>query len=595
MMGQTVAHAVVRRLADWGVCRIFGYSGDGINTLFGALREHTGGVEFIQARHEEAAAFMATAHHKYTGQLAGCVSTQGPGAVHLLNGLYDAKLDHTPVVAIVGQQSSSVLGSAYQQEIDLKILFQGVAGDFCQEIRVPAQVPMLVDRAVRHALATRGPAVLIFPHDVQQQPMPDSLPHSHGNIATSAQYRPPHIVPTAEELDVAANLLASGARPAILIGQGAGHASAEVVEIAERLGAGIAYALQGKPVVDNRLPFVTGPTGHLGSTASYELMHGCDTLLMVGTNEPWTEFLPAPGQARAVQVDIDGRNLGSRYPTEVNLQGDAASTLRALLPMLSTRSDRSWRQEVEAQVGRWREMLAQRAADPAARLNPLVVFDGLNARLPDRAVLSVDVGSATYWYARQLDLRPGMLGNLSSTLASMGCAIPYATAAKLAHPDRPVIALTGDGAMQMLGMNELVTVARYRDVFTDPRFVVLVLHNNDLNEVTWEQREMEGDPRFDASQEIPDVDYAAFAKLLGFRGVRVESADQVAGAWDEALSADGPVLIDAYTDPDVPLLAPHMESTHVEHLYNGLANEGDPARRARELVESQLRQQASDR
>ncbi len=589
-MARTVAHAVVQRLSDWGVCRLFGYSGDGINTLFGALREGTGGVEFIQARHEESAAFMATAHHKYTGQLAGCVSTQGPGAVHLLNGLYDARLDHTPVVAIVGQQSSSVLGSAYQQEIDLPVLFQGVA-EFCQEIRVPAQVPMLVDRAVRHALATRGPAVLIFPHDVQQQQMPDELPHKHGMVVTSADYRAPRIVPAEEDLRRAAEVLNGGLRTAILIGQGARSAAAQVIEVAERLGAGVGYALQGKPVLDNRLPFVTGPTGHLGSTASFQLMQGCDSLLMVGTNEPWTEFLPPPGQARAVQIDIDGRNLGARYPTEVNLQGDARLTLAALLPLLFEQEDRSWRAEVENQVRRWRDTLAVRGREPTGRMNPMPVFDALSTRLPDGAVLSVDVGSATYWYARQLDLRPGMVANLSSTLASMGCAIPYAAAAKLAYPDRPVIALVGDGAMQMLGMNELLTVSRYRDRFTDPRFVVLVLHNNDLNEVTWEQREMEGDARFAASQDIPDFDYAKFAELLGFRGIRVESADQVAGAWDEALSASGPVLIDACTDPDIPLLAPHVESTQAEHMYQALGAEGDPAQRARQLVAAQLGQQ----
>jgi len=591
-MGEFVADAVVARLRAWGVRTIFGYSGDGINGLLGAVRR-AGAPEFIQARHEESASFMACAHAKYTGELAVCVSTQGPGAVHLLNGLYDAKLDHTPVLAIVGQQSSSVLGSAYQQEIDLKVLYHDVAAAFCQEINDASQVPMLVDRAARHALATRSPAVLIFPHDVQQQPMPEDRPHAHGVITTSADgYATARIVPAGDELRAAAETLDAGERVAILIGQGARGAAAEVVEVAERLGAGVAYALLGKPVLDNRLPFVTGPTGHLGSTASAELMANCDTLLMIGTNEPWTEYLPAPGQARGVQIDIDGRYLGGRYPTEVNLLGDAALTLRALLPMLRERGDRSWRDRVESWVREWREMTARAAREPTERLNPQLVFAELNARLPEDVLIGVDVGSCVYWYARQLDLRPPMKANLSSTLASMGCGVPYALTAKLAHPDRPALVLIGDGAMQMLGMAELISVARYRDRFTDPRFVVLVLNNRDLNEVTWEQREMEGDPHFAASQELPEVNYAGYAQLLGFHGLRVEGPDEIGAALTEAFAAEDPVVIDAVTDPAVPLLPPRLEAAKADRMREVLRQEGHAGERARQLLDRYQRIEA---
>jgi pyruvate dehydrogenase (quinone) len=586
-MGQTVADAVVQRLRAWGVHRVFGYSGDGINGVMGALQRADGDPLFVQARHEEAAAFMASAHAKYTGELAACTSTQGPGAVHLLTGLYDAKLDHTPVLAIVGQQSRSVLGSAYQQEIDLRVLFQDVAAEFCQMIEEPAQALTLVDRAVRHALATRSPTCLIFPHDVQQQDAPpDStdLPREHGVIPTSPGWQSARILPAEPDLRAAADVLNAGRKVAILVGQGARSGAAEVVEVAERLGAGVAYALLGKPVIDNELPFVTGPTGHLGSTASHALMTGCDTLLMVGTNEPWTEFLPAPGQARAVQIDVDGRRLGGRYPTEVNLLGDSGETLRALLPMLASKADRSWYDEVTGQVRRWRELLARLAAEPADPVNPQQVFAELNSRLPEDALLAVDVGSVTYWYARELFLRPGMRASLSSTLAAMGCGIPYGLTAKLAYPDRPVLVLAGDGATQMLGMAEMVTLTRHWRSWPDPRFVMLVLHNNDLNEVTWEQRESEGNPRFDAAQQLPDVPYARYAELLGFQGIRVEKPEQVGPAWDQALGADRPVLVEVIADPAVPLLPPHLSAEQAKKFYAALDQEGDAGRDARRLL-----------
>src|SRR4051812_33906570 len=379
MSGRTAADVLVARLTAWGVDRVFGYSGDGIDGVIGALRR-AGEPDFVQARHEEMAAFMAVGHAKYTGRVGVCLSTQGPGAVHLLNGLYDAKLDSQPVVAIVGQQASTVLGSAYQQEIDLVRLFGDVCAQFVQAAHAPEQLPMLIDRAFRTALATRGPTCVILPHDVQAAPAPDPTAHEHGVMVTSPGLRPARVVPREEDVRAAAEVLQAGERVAIMVGQGAYGAAEEIVELAGRLGAGVTASLLGKPVLDEGLPFHTGVMGHLGTTASEQLMRGCDTLLLIGTNDPWTEFYPAPGQARAVQIDIDGRQLGMRYPVEVPLLGDAAETLRGLVDAVARRENRSWRERVEASVRRWREIAAARAAAAAEPLNPQHVVRALNGR-----------------------------------------------------------------------------------------------------------------------------------------------------------------------------------------------------------------------
>jgi pyruvate dehydrogenase (quinone) len=586
MSDRLVADLVVERLREWGVSRVFGYSGDGINAVMGALRRAGGDPEFVQARHEEAAAFMATGHAKYTGGVGVVLSTQGPGAVHLLTGLYDAKLDGQPVVAIMGQQERSVLGSSYQQEIDLQSLVKDVAAQFAQTVTTAEQLPLVLDRAFRAALATRSPAVVVIPHDVQQEPAPDPE-QSHGVLNTAPSWRPGRLLPHEEDLRAAADLLNAGRKVALLVGQGARSAADEVVAVAERLGAGITTSLLGKPWVDESLPYAAGVMGHLGTTASAFLMANCDTLLMVGTDDPWTEFYPPPGRARAVQIDLDGRHLGDRYPIEVPLPGDAAETLRALLPLLEAPADGGWRAEVEAAVRSWHELSAERAATPADPVNPERVVAELSARLPADAQVAVDVGSVTYWYARQLRLPPGVPAHLSSTLASMGCSLPYALAAKLAAPDRPVVALSGDGAMQMLGNAELVTVAHRWRQWADPRFVVCVLVNRDLAEVTWEQREMEGDPRFDASQTLPDFPFAGYADLLGLTGIQVTDPDQLGAAWDRALAADRPVVLEVRTDPDVPLLPPFPGgAAKLDSFRTALEQEGDAGRGARRLLDT---------
>jgi pyruvate dehydrogenase (quinone) len=586
-----VADLVVERLLAWGVHRVFGYSGDGINGLMGALRRAGGDPQFVQARHEENAALMAVGHAKYAGEVGVMVSTQGPGAVHLLNGLYDAKLDHQPVVAIVGQQPTTALGAEYQQEIDLPSLFKDVAAQYVQSVLAPEQAAMVVDRAFRTALATRSPCVVVLPHDVQVAPAPDDVPHEHGVVPTVPQWRPPRVVPADDDISAAAEVLNSGERVALLVGQGAREAGDRVRAVAERLGAGVTTSLLGKPWWDETLPYSCGVMGHLGTTASGWLLDQCDTLLVVGSNDPWTEFYPAPGQARAVQVDIDGRHLGNRYPIEVGLVGDTAETLDALLPLLDRREDTAWSAEVADRVRSWHELAAERAAGPARPLNPERVVRALSSRLPQDAQVAVDVGSVTYWYARHLRLPPGVPAHLSSTLASMGSGLPYGLAAKLHAPDRPVVALVGDGAMQMNGIAELVTVAhRWRD-WADPRFVVLVLHNQELAEVTWEQRETEGDPRFDDSQALPDFPYAAYADLLGLTGIRVDDPGAVDEAWDRALAADRPVVLEAVVDPDVPLLPPFPAGREKLDSFRRALDQEDDGAHARALLDEQARQE----
>lgn len=602
MAGKLVADVMVERLIAWGVNRVFGYSGDGINGFMGALRRAGDSMQFVQARHEETAAFMAVGHAKYTGGVGVVTSTQGPGAVHLLNGLYDAKLDSVPVVAIIGQQSRSVLGSAYMQEIDLLTLFKDVAAQFAQMISTPEQLPMVLDRAFRTALETRTPCVVIVPHDIQQAPAPE-LEQQHGIIVTAPEWRPARVLPHGDDLARAAEVLNAGSKVALLVGQGAKQAREEVVAVAEKLGAGITTSLLGKPYMDETLPLATGTMGHLGSTASAHLLGNCDTLLIVGSNDPWTEFYPKPGAARAVQIDIDGRKVGNRYPVEVGLVGDAAETLRELAVRLDgdagsagagIRADarKQWRADVEEQVNSWRALSEERSRIPANPVNPELVVRELTGKLPRDAQVSVDVGSCVYWYARQLTLPPGVPAHLSGTLASMGCSIPYGIAAKLAHPDRPLVALAGDGAMQMAGVAELVTVAHRWKGWADPRFVVCVFNNRELAEVTWEQRETETEPRFGASQEIPDFPYAGYAELLGLTGIRVDAPEQLAGAWDRAFAADRPVVIEVVSDPDIPLLPPFPAGAEkLDGMRSAIAAEGAEGRGAGKLLNTYAAQE----
>ncbi len=575
-MSETVGSFTLKRLAEHGIERIYGYPGDGINGILGGFHEHGDEIEFVQTRHEELAAFCACAHAKYTGEVGVCLATSGPGAVHLLNGLYDAKLDHQPVVAIVGQQKTLSLGANYQQEIDLITLFKDVASEYVQVCMSPAQITQLIDRAVQIAKATRSVTCVIVPADVQEEPYTEP-PREHGAVFTSKdEPAPSRVIPPAREVRRAAEVLNAGEKVAILIGQGAIGAADEVTEVADLLGAGVAKALNGRAALPDDLPFVTGPIGLLGSIPSDQMMQGCDTFLMIGSSFPYSEWLPEPGQARGVEIDIDGRMVGIRYPMEVNLVGDARDTLAELIAQLERKEDRSWREEIESNVERWWQIQEEQAMLEADPINPQRVFYELNKRLPDGCILSADSGSATNWWARQLRLRKGMKAALSGTLATMCPGVPYAFAAKMAYPDRPVICSIGDGAMQMLGINGLIDIANRWQEWENKQLLVVVLHNDDLNQVTWEQRVMVGDPKLEASQVIPDFPYARYAELLGLRGIRVESPEEIGGAFDEALAADRPVLLEAITDPEVPPLPPHISLEQASGLSKALMK-GDPA------------------
>ncbi|MFD7401739.1 thiamine pyrophosphate-requiring protein [Streptomyces sp. NPDC059866] len=562
-MSTKVSDHVLQRLREWGVEHVFGYPGDGINGLLAAWGRADDRPRFIQSRHEEMSAFQAVGYAKFGGRLGVCAATSGPGAIHLLNGLYDAKLDHVPVLAIVGQTHRSAMGGSYQQEVDLHALFKDVASDFLETVTVPEQLPNVLDRAIRTAYARRSPTAVIIPGDVQEL---DYSPPTHEfkMVPSSLDRSAWTAIPSEESLRRAADVLNAGDKVAILVGQGAAGAQAEVERIAELLGAGVAKALLGKDVLSDELPYVTGSIGLLGTRPSYELMRDCDTLLTIGSSFPYTQFMPEFGKARGVQIDIDPHMVGMRYPYEVNLVGDARETLQRLIPLLDGERGREWFDTVCANVTHWREVMERRAGLSADPINPEYVASALDPLLPADAIITSDSGSAANWYARHLTMRPGMRSSLSGTLATMGCGVPYAIGAKFAHPDRPAIALVGDGAMQMNGLAELITAAKYCGRWQDPRLVVGVWNNHDLNQVTWEMRAMEGAPSFLPSQEIPDVQYAAFARSLGLTGVRVEKPGDVEAGWRAGLEADGPAVIEFLTDPAVPPIPPHATWEQME-------------------------------
>jgi len=571
-MADTVSDFLLKRLHEWGVRRIYGYPGDGINGIMGAFGRIGDKMQFVQTRHEELAAFMACAHAKFTGEVGICLATSGPGAIHLLNGLYDAKMDHQPVVAIVGQQKRAAIGGDYQQEVDLISLFKDVAHEFVHMVSTPEQMRHLIDRAIRIARDERTVTCIIVPNDIQELDAVPTPPREHGTVHSGIGYTSLPLLPADDDIRRAADVLNAGKKVAMLVGAGALHATDEIIEVAERLGAGVAKALLGKAAVPDELPFVTGSIGLLGTKPSWDLMTECDTLLMVGSGFPYSEFLPQEGQARGVQIDIDPRMIGLRYPMEIGLVGDAKRTLAALIPHLTRKQDRSWRNDVEQNVARWWRVLEDRAMNAANPINPQRVFWELSPRLPDNCILTCDSGSAANWYARDLKMRRGMMASLSGGLATMGPGVPYAIAAKYAHPDRHVIAMVGDGAMQMNGVNGLITIAKVWRDWGNPHLVVMVLNNGDLNQVTWEQRVMAGDPKFEASQVLPNFPYAGFADLLGLNAIKVDKPDDIGPAWDAALSASRPTVLEVVTDPEVPPLPPHIHAKQAKAYLSALVN-----------------------
>ncbi|WP_409465237.1 thiamine pyrophosphate-requiring protein [Amycolatopsis sp. GA6-003] len=574
-MTETVGDYVLSRLRDWGVEQVFAYPGDGINGLVASFGKADNQPRFVQARHEEMAAFSAVGYAKFSGAVGVCMATSGPGAIHLLNGLYDAKLDHVPVVAIVGQTARTAMGGSYQQEVELQTLYRDVANEYCIEVNVAEQLPNALDRAFRVAQASRTPTALIIPADLQEEPY-EPPQHAFKQMPSSPPGTAwPNPVPPEPALSEAADVLNAGEKVAILVGQGARGAVDEVRQAADLTGAGVAKALLGKDVLPDDLPYVTGAIGLLGTRPSYEMMRDCDTLLIVGSNFPYSQFLPEYGQARAVQIDLDGRFIGMRYPTEVNLVGDAAATLRALLPKLNRNENRSWREKIEKNVADWWTTMDQQAEVGAKPVNPMRIVHELSKQIPGNAMVTADSGSSTNWYARNLRIREGIRSTLSGTLATMGPGVPYAIGAKFAHPDRPAIALVGDGAMQMNGMAELITIARYHRLWTDPRCIVCVFHNNDLNQVTWELRAMGGAPKFEESQSLPDVDYAGFARSIGLEGVNVDDPGDLAEAWRTAFAADRPAVLDVRCDAEVPPIPPHATFEQMKSVTESVLK-GDP-------------------
>ncbi len=535
-MAKTAADVLCERLIEWGVSTIYGFPGDGINGFLGSLRRAEDKVRFVQTRHEEMASFMACGHAKFTGEVGVCLATSGPGAIHLLNGLYDAKLDHQPVVAIVGQTFVRALGGDFQQEVNLLQLYSDVAGAYCQQVNTPSAVRHTIDRALRIAKSERTVTCVILPADVQDMEGVEEQPKKTHTVHSGVGWWSPRVLPSETDLRQAADILNDGRRVALLVGAGALGASAEVMAVADRLGAGVAKALLGKAVVPDDVGYCTGSIGLLGTKPSWDMMQDADTLLMVGSSFPYSEFLPTTGQARGIQIDASARMLSIRYPMDLALVGDARATLHELLPMLERKEDRSWQETIVRNVEEWWAQM-DALAEPgtvSGRLRPQALFASLSTHLPENAVLSADSGTSADWYARHVRIRSGMKASLSGNLATMGPGVPYAIAAKFAFPDRVAVAMVGDGAMQMGGMAELLTAAKYYSSWADPRLIVLVLNNEDLNQVTWEQRAMEGDPRFAASQSVPALSYAKWAELH-----RTDGHPRGAGRPDRGRDAPG--------------------------------------------------------
>ena len=592
-MKNTVSDYLVKRMHEWGIRRIFGFPGDGINGIMGALNRHTDIMDFVQVRHEEMAAFMACAHAKFTGGVGVCMATSGPGAIHLLNGLYDAKKDSQPVVAIVGQQSRLAMGGDYQQEVDLISLFKDVAHEYVHMVTQPAQMRQIVDRAFRIAKAERTVTCIIVPNDLQEEDAVDAPPREHGSVFTGVGHANLHSVPAAADLQKAADVLNAGEKVAILIGAGTIGAHKEVEQVAELLGAGVAKALLGKAALSDYSPYTTGGIGLLGTKPSWDMMMDCDTLFMIGSSFPYSEFLPKEGDAKGVQIDIDPKKLSLRFPMDVNLIGTSKETLQALIPYLHRKEDRKWLSAIQDNVKDWDGIIEARAKNEADPINPQLIFSELSTRLPDTCILSADSGSSANWFARNLKVKETMMASLSGNLATMCPGVPYAIAAKFAYPDRIPIALVGDGAMQMLGNNGIITISKYWKQWSDPRLIIMVLHNNDLNQVTWEQRIMTGDPKFEGSQNVPDFPYAKYAELLGLKGIFVDKPENVGKAWDAALSADRPCVLDILSDPNVPTIPPHITFTEMKQytktLLKGDPNEGGIIKQTfKDLVENIL-------
>ena len=568
-MTRTAADVLADRLIDWGVTVVFGLPGDGINGVMEALRQRQERLTFIQVRHEEAAAFMACGYAKYSRRLGVCLATSGPGAIHLLNGLYDAKLDGAPVLALTGQTYHDLLGMHYQQEVDLLALFKDVAV-YNEMVMGAGHVQSLVDAACRAALSDRGVAHITFPVDLQEQNLSEDE-KSQKNVEghTSDVWRPPIVVPREQDLRLAANVLNAGTKTVILAGQGALGAGAELEQLADLMAAPIVKPLLGKAVVPDDSPFTTGGIGLLGTEPSETAMESCDTLLMVGTSFPYMEFYPKHDRCRGVQIDRDPSRIGLRFPVDVGLCGDAKATLQVLTPHIKRRGNRSFLEEAQSGMAKWRELMAARAHREEMPLKPQVVADALNELLTDDAIISTDSGTITTWAARHINIKRGQLFSCSGNLASMAPGLPYAIAAKIAYPSRQSVAFVGDGGFTML-MGEFATAVKYRLPIK-----VVIIKNNVLGMIKWEQMVFLGNPEYGV--ELEPIDFVRFAESCGAIGFRCERPDEVRPALEAMMLADGPALCEAIVDPFEPPMPARVKAKQALRMAESLAR-GEPNR-----------------
>ena len=582
-MAKTGADLLIERLLDWGVDTIFGLPGDGINGLFEALRTHEDQIRFIQVRHEEAAAFMACGYAKFTGKLGVCMSTSGPGGIHLLNGLYDAKYDGQPVLAITGSQDHDIIGTYYQQDVDLVKVLADVAA--CNErIMGPDHVVNILDQAIRTALGQRTVAHVCFPKDYQEWETGDDH-RSSGNVPdhTSTPTVSLDVAPTTAQLQRAADVLNAGKKVAILAGRGCLGARAEVTQLAELLGAPIAKALLGKGVVPDDSPYTTGGLGLLGTAPSQDAMEECDTFLMIGTHYPYLDYLPKPGQARTVQIDLDATHIGLRTPVEVGLVGDSRTVLQALLPLLTRKEDRGFLADAQARMKSWREVLAERGTQAALPMKPQVIPYQLSPLLDDDAIVTADCGNNTTWAARFIQMRGDMQFSTSGLLATMGAGLPYAVAAAVAHPGRQVVALVGDGGFTML-MGEMATAVKYKLPIK-----VFIFSNNAYGQIKWEQIVMEGNPEFGVS--LQPIDFAKYAEACGAAGFTISQTEDADRLIRAALAHDGPAVIDCKVDQNEPPMPGKVSTAQALEFVKALARgERDTSEIIRNVVKNQVRE-----
>ena len=568
-MARTAADVLVDRLIDWRVEVVFGLPGDGVNGIMEALRTRQDRISFVQVRHEESAAFMACGYAKYTGRLGVCLATSGPGAIHLLNGLYDAKMDHAPVLAVTGQTYHDLIGTQYQQEVDLLSLFKDVAL-FNQMALGAGHVQALVDAGCRAALSHRGVAHLTIPVDLQEQQVEDdekSAKKVEGH--TSDVWRPPTVVPCQNDVRAAADVLNAGTRTVILAGQGAIGAGSELEQLADLMGAPIVKPLLGKASVPDQSPFTTGGIGLLGTEPSEVAMEDADTLLMVGTSFPYMEFYPKHDQCRGVQIDAEPSRLGLRFPIEVGLCGDAKATLQVLLPHIHRRDDRTFLEKAQTGMTAWRERMHVQAAREETPMKPQVIAATLNELLADDAIISTDSGTITTWVARYVQLKRQQLFSCSGNLATMAPGLPYAIAAQIAYPGRQSVAFVGDGGFTML-MGEFATAVKYRLPIK-----VVILKNNVLGMIKWEQMVFLGNPEYGVSLE--PIDFVKFAEACGAIGFRCERPEEARPALEAMMLADGPALVEAIVDPFEPPMPARVKAKQVLHMAESLAR-GEPNR-----------------